>query len=90
MLWVAGALAFLAGLPQLAVAVFAVIVVNAVFAFVQEQRADRAAERLQGLLPLQVTVRRDGGRVLIDAADVVRTTRWCLRRGTAGPPTPRW
>ena len=72
MLWGAGSLAFFAGLPQLAVAVFAVIVVNAVFAFVQEQRADRAAERLQGLLPRQVTVRRDGARLLVDAADVVR------------------
>ena len=49
--WVAGALAFVAGLPQLGVAVFVVIVLNGVFAFVQEQRAEHAAERLRDLLP---------------------------------------
>lgn len=71
MLWVAGALAFAAGLPQLGVAIFLVVLLNAVFALVQENRADRAAERLQALLPRQVTVRRDGRRVRVEAADVV-------------------
>ena len=71
MLWVAGVLAFAAGLPQLGVAIFLVVLLNAVFAFVQENRADRAAERLQALLPRQVTVRRDGRRVRVEAAEVV-------------------
>lgn len=71
MLWVAGGLAFLAGLPQLGVAVFIVIVLNAVFAFVQENRADRAAERLRDLLPRRVTVRRDGRLTQIGAEEVV-------------------
>jgi magnesium-transporting ATPase (P-type) len=39
MLWAAGGLAFIAGMPQLGVAIFVVIVVNGVFAFVQETRA---------------------------------------------------
>src|SRR5687768_2602461 len=60
MLWIAGVLAFLAGLPQLGVAIFAVILLNAVFAFLQERRADKAADRLRALLPRMVTVRRDG------------------------------
>ena len=51
MLWVAGGLALVAGMPQLGVAIFAVILINAMFAFVQEARADRAADRLQILLP---------------------------------------
>ncbi|MGH9085190.1 MAG: cation-translocating P-type ATPase [Acidimicrobiales bacterium] len=71
MLWVAGGLAFLAHLPQLGVAIFIVIVLNAVFAFIQESRADQAAERLRGLLPRRITVRRDGRRVQIDAREVV-------------------
>jgi magnesium-transporting ATPase (P-type) len=71
MLWVAGGLAFLAGLPQLGVAIFGVIVFNAVFAFVQERRADHAAERLRALLPRRVTVRRDARPTQIDADDVV-------------------
>ena len=71
MLWVAGGLAFLAGMPQLGVAIFVVIVVNGVFAFAQEQRAERAAERLGDLLPTGVIVRRDGRPVTVPAADVV-------------------
>lgn len=71
MLWVAAGLAVVAGLPALAIAVVAVIILNAIFAFVQEVRADRAAERLRSLLPLRVTVIREGRRELIDAADVV-------------------
>ena len=71
MLWLAGLLALIAGMPQLGIAIFVVIVVNGVFAFVQEQRAERAAERLQDLLPVGVVVRRDGQPQTIDAADVV-------------------
>ena len=71
MLWVAGGLAIIAGLPQLGVAIFVVIVLNAVFSFVQESRADHAAERLRSLLPRRVTVRRDGRRVEVDASRVV-------------------
>jgi calcium-translocating P-type ATPase len=69
--WVAGALAFLAGLPQLGVAVFVVILLNGVFAFVQEQRAEHAAERLRDLLPRRATVVRDGVRVEVAAEDLV-------------------
>jgi calcium-translocating P-type ATPase len=71
MLWVAGALAFVAAMPQLGVAIFVVVVVNGVFAFAQETRAERAAERLRDLLPRRTTVVRDGIREEIDAADLV-------------------
>ena len=71
MLWVASGLALLAELPELTVAIVMVIVVNAVFAFAQERRADRAAERLRALLPLRVIVRRDSEPLEIDADDVV-------------------
>jgi calcium-translocating P-type ATPase len=72
MLWAAGALAVVAGMPALGIAIFGVIVVNAVFSFVQEHRADKAADRLRNLLPVRVTVRRGGRPVMIDAVDVVR------------------
>ena len=71
MLWIAGVLAIIAGMPQLGIAIFVVIVVNGVFAFVQEQRAEHAAARLQDLLPVAVVVRRDGRPVSVDVADVV-------------------
>ena len=69
--WVAGALAFIAGLPQLGVAVFFVIVLNGLFAFVQEQRAEHATERLRDLLPRRATVVRDGRSVEIAAEELV-------------------
>ena len=65
MLWVAAGLAWAAGLVQLTVAIGGVVVLNAVFSFIQEQRADRAAERLRVLLPSEVRVRRDGIAVAI-------------------------
>ena len=71
MLWVAAGLALVAGMPQLSVAITAVIVLNGTFAFIQEHRADRAAERLGALMPTQVSVRRDGRRTVIDASEVV-------------------
>ena len=71
MLWVAAGLALLADLPELGVAIAAVIVLNALFAFAQRTRADRAAERLRAMLPTRVTVRRDGRRRIIEAEDVV-------------------
>ena len=71
MLWVAGALAIVGGLPELGVAIFVVIVVNALFAFAQEYRADQAAQQLRNLLPRRAMVIRDGERVEISAHDVV-------------------
>jgi magnesium-transporting ATPase (P-type) len=72
MLWVAAVMAALAGMPQLSVAIVVVIVLNGAFAFVQEARATRAAEQLRHLLPLRVTVRRDGQPIDIDATEVVQ------------------
>lgn len=71
MLWVAGGLAILAGMPQLGFAIFIVIVLNGLFAFIQEYRADKAGERLRDLLPLRVTVIRDGIKQNIEAIEVV-------------------
>lgn len=71
MLWCAAALALLAGLPFLALAITLVILLNGVFAAVQEGRADRASQRLRALLPSRATVIRDGMPVEVDAVDVV-------------------
>jgi magnesium-transporting ATPase (P-type) len=71
MLWVAGVLAIIGGLPELGVAIFVVIVVNALFAFAQEYRAEQAANQLRNLLPRLAVVLRDGRRVEISADDVV-------------------
>jgi P-type E1-E2 ATPase len=64
-------LALIAGMPQLSVAIVGVIVINAVFSFVQEHRAERAVAALQGMLPRRVTVRRDGEPTDVPNDDVV-------------------
>jgi magnesium-transporting ATPase (P-type) len=85
MLWLAGGLAVAAGLPQLGVAIFAVILLNALFAFVQESRAGRAADRLREMIPRRVTVRRDGRPCEIDAVDVVDGDLLLLQSGDRVP-----
>jgi magnesium-transporting ATPase (P-type) len=72
MLWVAAVLALAGGLAPLAVAIVVIIVLNGVFAFAQEYRADRAAERLRDLLPTRVQVIRDGEVTSVDATQLVR------------------
>ncbi|MGS2811411.1 cation-translocating P-type ATPase [Nocardia sp. MW-W600-9] len=71
MLWIAAALALVAGMPALAVAIACVVILNGVFAFVQEFRADRAAQRLRDLLPVRARVRRDGRVVTVEASMLV-------------------
>jgi magnesium-transporting ATPase (P-type) len=60
LLWIAAALALLAGTPALAIAIVVIILLNAAFAFWQEYRADRSAQRLRELLPASARVVRDG------------------------------
>lgn len=71
LLWAAAALALVGGIPALAVAIVAVIVLNAVFAFMQEMQAERATEALKEFLPPTARVRRDGGPRDTTAVDLV-------------------
>jgi len=68
----AAVLAALSGSVTLGVAIVAVIVVNAGFAFVQELHAERAVEALSAFLPSRAVVVRDGRRQEVDAATLVR------------------
>ncbi len=71
LLWMSAGLAWVAGTPALGAAIVGVIVLNAGFAFVQEQQAARAVEALAAYLPAQAAVRRDGRRQTIAARDLV-------------------
>jgi calcium-translocating P-type ATPase len=71
LLWVAAALAVVAGLPVLGAAIVAVIGLNALFAFFQEQQAERAVETLRRYLPLQARAHREGRLAVIDASSIV-------------------
>ena len=71
LLWVAGVFAVLAGMTELGWAIFAVIVINGVFSFLQEYRAERAVEALQAMLPAVVTVRRSARPLRLPATALV-------------------
>ncbi len=60
LLWVAGILAFVAGMPELGWAIIAVIVINAMFSFWQEFQAEKAVEALRRILPTRARVIRGG------------------------------
>lgn len=67
----AAILAALSGSPVLAIAIVAVIVLNAVFSFFQEQHAEHAVEALAAYLPSQARVLRDGDSQDVEAASLV-------------------
>jgi calcium-translocating P-type ATPase len=71
LLFLAAGLAFAAGTTVLALAILAVIVLNALFAFGQERQAERAVEALRAYLPQRASVQRDGERTTIDAVALV-------------------
>lgn len=71
MLWIGGGLAFVASMPALGWAIFAVIFVNAIFSFWQEFRAEKATEALKKMIPHKAKVVRDGQTREVDASDIV-------------------
>ncbi len=71
LLWAAAGMAFVAEMPQLGIAVIGVVVINALFSFWQEYRAERATDALKKLLPAQARVVRDGSERLLIADELV-------------------
>ena len=91
-LWIGAALAFLAehfdpgqGMARLGVAIVGVIIVNGIFSFWQEYKAEQAVAALRQLLPQKVQALRDGAIVEILAADLVPGDIVLLEEGTLVP-----
>jgi calcium-translocating P-type ATPase len=77
-LWIAATLAFLAeyfgpgqGMSSLGIAIVGVIIVNGIFSFWQEYKAERAVAALRQLLPQIAQALRDGSIVEMPASDLV-------------------
>jgi len=71
LLWLGGIVAFIAQMPQLAIAIWLVNVINGAFSFWQEFRAEKATEALRQLIPHYVRVMRDGEEQRILAEELV-------------------
>jgi P-type E1-E2 ATPase len=76
-------------MPQLSWAIAAVVLINGVFSYWQEYRAERAVEELAAMLPRQVTVKRDGQEQTIPASEVVQGYLLVLTEGEAIPADAR-
>ena len=71
MLWMASVLAMIGGMPQLAIAIVLVVLVNGVFSFAQEERSAKAAAAIVELMAAVADVMRDGRRTRVDAEALV-------------------
>ena len=71
LLWIGGVVALIAQMPQLAIAVWMVNVINGAFSFWQEFRAEKATEALRKMLPSYARVLRNGAEQLILAEELV-------------------
>ena len=96
LLWIAAFLSFLSeylhpaeGMLHLGLAIVAVIVINAVFTFIQEYRAEKALEALKKLLPFYVKVLREGKEKDILGREVVPGDVILLSEGDRVPADAR-
>jgi len=85
LLWIGGCLAFAAGTPHLGLAIWAVVLINGVFSFVQEYQAELALEALSRALAAQVRVWRDGVLLWKPAEQLVVGDRLALEEGDRVP-----
>jgi magnesium-transporting ATPase (P-type) len=95
-LWAAAGMALLAellaqgqGMATLGWAIVAVILINGVFSFLQEHRAERAVAALRALLPAQAKVLREGAIVLVAADQIVPGDIVVLQEGDEVPADAR-
>lgn len=71
LLWIGGLVALLAQMPQLAVAIWLVNLINGAFSFWQEYKAEKATAALRQLLPRYARVLRAGEEQRIAAEELV-------------------
>ncbi len=83
LLWAGGALAFIADMAELGWAIFGVIIINAVFSFWQEYKAEQALEALKRLIPRKARVLRQGTEKEVPATELVPGDIIVLEEGDA-------
>lgn len=96
LLWIASGLAFAAdfmkpgeGMATLGWAILSVIVINAVFAFFQEYKAERAVQALHRLLPDKAWITRGGHPLELSRSDIVPGDILILEEGERIPADAR-
>ncbi|MBU0662535.1 HAD-IC family P-type ATPase [Candidatus Micrarchaeota archaeon] len=82
---IAGAVAFAFGEALDAIAIFAIVLINAGLGFFQEYKAEKAMEALRKMTALRAVVLREGRHVLIDAEELVPGDIVLLEEGSKVP-----
>jgi magnesium-transporting ATPase (P-type) len=71
LLWIAGLVAMVAHMAQLAISIWTVNLINGLFSFWQEYKAEKATEAMRRMLPVSASVLRDGEARRVQAAELV-------------------
>lgn len=85
MLWVASILAIISGTPLLSYVIWFIIIVNAIFSFIQEKKADDALQALAKMIPNNVKVYRNGEIHALTADKLVPGDVVALKAGDKVP-----
>jgi Ca2+-transporting ATPase len=78
-----------AALPYEALAIFAIVLLNAVMGFVQEARAEASLAKLRAMSAAEATVLREGNRRRVAAAELVPGDVIMIEDGWRARPRPR-
>ncbi|HXF48384.1 MAG TPA: cation-transporting P-type ATPase [Verrucomicrobiae bacterium] len=89
LLWGGGVIGFVAGMPQLGYAIWAVNLINGIFSFWQEYKAEKATETLLRLLPAFARIVREGREVRVLAEELVPGDILLLAEGEKIPADAR-
>ena len=96
LLWIGAGLSFLSaylhpgeGMSTLGLAIVGVILINAIFTFIQEYRAEKALEALKKLLPFTVRILREGTEKKAHSREIVPGDIILLSEGDRVPADAR-
>jgi calcium-translocating P-type ATPase len=89
LLWAGGLIAFIAGMPQLGVAIWLVNLINGLFSYWQERKAEKATLALSMMLPASSRVMRDGQLHQVSVEELVPGDIILLDEGDRVPADAR-
>ncbi|MQS76119.1 cation-transporting P-type ATPase [Lactobacillus halodurans] len=89
LLWVSGFIAILTGSVELGIAIWLVNIINGIFSFWQEHKAQKATDSLMAMLPTYVRVFRNGKIEQLNATEMVPGDVFELQAGNSVPADAR-